>query len=144
MVSNTMLTLAIGLLVGFSSPGRCQDLVDQVNKPPITCLGRITDCATCPSDALCTDISVGRLPGQPQTNDWYVEKDWGERKHTSPLYQACSLKSLISMKDHRCVRMSLPGWAPSVHSHRLGRGRGGHRRCKGNHPGCHDGRGCGE
>ncbi len=40
---------------------------------PITCLGKITDCATCPDEANCTDISVGRLPGAPDTNDWISE-----------------------------------------------------------------------
>ena len=39
-------------------------------KPPISCLGTITDCATCPAEANCTDISIGRLPGAPDTNDW--------------------------------------------------------------------------
>ena len=71
-------------------------------KPPISCLGSITDCVTCPADLMvrddelpvcrvdlathdsalarfhppnpqCTDISIGRLPGKPQTNDWITE-----------------------------------------------------------------------
>jgi len=70
-------------------------------KAPISCLGSITDCVTCPADLMvrddertrfaalispptthfafhppnpqCTDISIGRLPGKPQTNDWITE-----------------------------------------------------------------------
>ncbi len=54
-------------------PNRIPTSTPSAEKPPITCLGKITDCASCPAEANCTDISVGRLPGAPDTNDWITE-----------------------------------------------------------------------
>jgi hypothetical protein len=61
----------------FQPPMQEPILVDPIPvkdyKPPVTCLGSLTDCATCPDESLCTDISIGRIPGQNQTNNWITD-----------------------------------------------------------------------